>query len=185
MKGGRCGEELAIPRDRRKECDHTRWVLDFSWGIFNNKGCCTKSMDEKIGEERFWVESGESGSSGSRQPENSKRAHLRVLALLSHTPKEREREKRAKMEREMEKQSAKFRAPTLRAPTPLGPHPFFFVWASTPRDSPFWSPPPLRPPHLAHNTSHPHNTRTEHTHTTHTKRTHVQKKIGLSRTWPQ
>ena len=58
----------------------------------------------------------------TRQPENSKRAHFRSLALQTppkfheSTP-EREKKER-KLWREREKKSAKFWAPTLRAPTP-------------------------------------------------------------------
>ena len=73
----------------------------------------------------------------TRQPENSKRAHLSVPALQTppkfheKTPRERER-KRAKMGAGEGKKSAKFwasrlRAPTLRAPTLQSPT----LWAPT------------------------------------------------------
>ena len=61
----------------------------------------------------------------TRQPENSKRAHLSAPGASNTTkiPRKRpkEREKRKKLWREEGKKSAKFRAPTLLGPTLLGP----------------------------------------------------------------
>ena len=92
------------------------------------------------------------GRRGSRQPENSKRAHFRVLAFKHHqnsTKGPQERERRKKIVTEEGKKSAKFwtphpsgpnhleqhpsgpqirhptlRGPTLRGPTPFGAPPF-------------------------------------------------------------
>ena len=62
----------------------------------------------------------------TRQPENSKRAHLSAQALQTppnfHEKTPREGRKERKWEREREKKSAKFWALRLRAPTLRAPH---------------------------------------------------------------
>ena len=61
----------------------------------------------------------------TRQPENSKRAHLSAPALQTppkfHEKTPREGKKERIFRRDREKKSAKFRAPTLRTPTLRGP----------------------------------------------------------------
>ena len=116
------------------------------------------SIAEKSGRpERDSVLRCQSGPSASRrgftrQPENSKRAHLSAPALQTppkfneKTPREGRKERI--LRREREKKSAKFWAshpsgPTFPAPT-FGPHPSgsHFYWFGAP---PFW-PPPFWPP---------------------------------------
>ena len=79
----------------------------------------------------------------TRQPENSKRAHLSAPALQTppkfneKTPREGKKERI--LWREREKKSAKFWAPHPSGPHPSGPH-FLWVWAPHP------SAPALRAP---------------------------------------
>ena len=75
----------------------------------------------------------------TRQPENSKRAHLRAPALQKHhqnsTRRHPDRHKKSEMVVGEGKKSAKFWAPTLRGP-PFGA-PFSWDWGPTLRGPPF------------------------------------------------
>ena len=81
----------------------------------------------------------------TRQPENSKRAHLSAPALQT-PPKFHEKDQKRgqkdkkKLWREREQKSAKFWAPTLRGPTLRAPT--FSVFGPLP-----FGPPPFGPPH--------------------------------------
>ena len=96
----------------------------------------------------------------TRQPENSKRAHLSVPALQT-PPKVHEKTPReGRKERILRKKSEKFRPPTLWAP-PFGSPPF--------RPTPSELPPPLTA--LPTPTPYLVNNGTTHDNSTHTKKT--------------
>ena len=131
---------------------------------FGLSGCCVKPQRLR-GRRGF-----------TRQPENSKRAHLSVPALQTppkfneKTPREGRKERM--LRREREKKARNFGPPTLRAPTlrapPFGPHPsgphpsgkqpsgpphfwppLFLGWGPHPSNPHFlgpWGPHPLHPP---------------------------------------
>ena len=139
-----------LPPDRPKFCaffpvfpQFSFFLLSLSWGLLVE----------------FWwrlKRRGPERRGFTQQPENSKRAHLRVPELQKHhqistrrPPRERAREKERKWVREREKKARNFGAPAF-GPHPSDPHP----WGLGP-------PPTLRAPIPPGSTLRPPSLRAE------------------------